>query len=830
MENEFDEEIQKLIDKADEGIALNTEEKRKTKKALGSKILTDLLDSKKENKEEDVSKGNEKELFDEMFGNKPVKYTKALWDAYVTEPEVLSEFVETRLRPDDLGEFIYDLDSFKDAVNDIEITKSTIMNMDQEDSDEANWESAVQEGLSVYHLYQKENEDEKEEENDSDEDDEELRDLFFQILEDHDIDSSLIDRFTEEVSELAEQEEESIDPEYEARMEDPEWVKLVERGSKLMGKGGRMTTRNREAALARLLVGNSDQEKLQNLLSDVGTYLQDTEVGVYQFADEVLDSIKELEKRYRQELKNLTATKTSAETWKLRIAHLEERISVLSDKDYDPQNVAAWLRKLELLDKEKLARQKLVALLRAENDDDETKKLTQDAEKSRAKGSVIAAEIRLAFIEMEMNKKNQTVDRMDSLLLEEAEWQGKLKEAREKRDILMRDTVFPHEKNVVVEKSYLSYGDKMTAVEDELRRPDKAKAMAKLFHAGHDPIRILNKIIRVRTEDLRILGRFTEDKAWMSLAMAVKPTTSEMAVQLLSASRNIVVFVGSAASHTIPRNDILERIRKKFPTLGSLKAAVESSLNKKSSNTPIRNMASAFLSKMNETPHSCHKFLSSLDNNGQLLRVYTENVDALEAEQKLSSVCFVNGHLGKMKCRNCQVVVEMIPLLRDQIKTSSLLELPCPKCGQKTLHPDFLRVKGDVEKRNEVMDLALGRKLAPESEDVSRAAGDLACADLILILGTPMKSYPFDAMLKQLPAGVHKIWICPKTVEVLPEIPFTQYLIGKPGSVCDYLFKKMREASVESGVIEGEHGNEAHFVDEGEYHGSQWPFPFESLF
>jgi NAD-dependent SIR2 family protein deacetylase len=79
-----------------------------------------------------------------------------------------------------------------------------------------------------------------------------------------------------------------------------------------------------------------------------------------------------------------------------------------------------------------------------------------------------------------------------------------------------------------------------------------------------------------------------------------------------------------------------------------------------------------------------HKFLNHLKDKGKLLRVYTQNIDDLDARAGLSvgfekhhNVVQLHGDIGTVKCTNCRFTSIFDADVQKRFKS---FDISCPKC------------------------------------------------------------------------------------------------------------------------------------------------------
>jgi len=167
------------------------------------------------------------------------------------------------------------------------------------------------------------------------------------------------------------------------------------------------------------------------------------------------------------------------------------------------------------------------------------------------------------------------------------------------------------------------------------------------------------------------------------------------------------------------------------------------------------------LNKAKITP--THRFVKDLDNQGKLLRCYTQNIDSLERRLKLSTditdkknakIVQLHGDMDRVVCTLCQETFEFTNEHKKIFKEGN--SVPCPSCQSKStireltgkraiavgsLRPNIVlynehHINGDL-----INDFA--------SYDISKKP------DLLIVIGTSLKVYGIKNLVKRLANVVH---------------------------------------------------------------------------
>jgi len=167
------------------------------------------------------------------------------------------------------------------------------------------------------------------------------------------------------------------------------------------------------------------------------------------------------------------------------------------------------------------------------------------------------------------------------------------------------------------------------------------------------------------------------------------------------------------------------------------------------------------LNKAKITP--THRFVKDLDNQGKLLRCYTQNIDSLERKLELSTditdkknakIVQLHGDMDRVVCTLCQETFEFTNDHKAKFKEGN--SVPCPSCQSKSnireltgkraisvgsLRPNIVlynehHINGDL-----INDFA--------NYDMSRKP------DLLIVIGTSLKVYGIKNLVKRLAQVVH---------------------------------------------------------------------------
>ncbi|KAJ7573157.1 DHS-like NAD/FAD-binding domain-containing protein, partial [Mycena floridula] len=137
-------------------------------------------------------------------------------------------------------------------------------------------------------------------------------------------------------------------------------------------------------------------------------------------------------------------------------------------------------------------------------------------------------------------------------------------------------------------------------------------------------------------------------------------------------------------------------------------------------------------------PSAFHEMMLSVYRQGRLLRVYTQNIDGLEAKVGLTEDCCIqlHGSLQRLRCRNGHTFPA------TNFPSLSATTLPsCPECAR----PDPVRRNPRPRrKHNPVLldyDIVMyGDQSRDAAELGAMLSADLADTDLLVIVGTSLST------------------------------------------------------------------------------------------
>ncbi|KAF7308536.1 Deacetylase sirtuin-type domain-containing protein [Mycena chlorophos] len=247
--------------------------------------------------------------------------------------------------------------------------------------------------------------------------------------------------------------------------------------------------------------------------------------------------------------------------------------------------------------------------------------------------------------------------------------------------------------------------------------------------------------------------------------------TVEDAVRLIRDSRRILILTGAGISVSCGIPDF----RSQDGIYASLRQNGQYDLDDPQQMFDIsyfrENPAGTQIYPSNFTPSPSHRFIKLVENKGQLLRNYTQNIDTLETLAGVTQVLQCHGSFATASCLSCrrQVTGTEIEaeILAQVVPLCSVCNVPQPESKPKK------KRKGKAEWESDDDDEADGPAYPPwimkpnitffgeklsDHFDQSLAA-DRNEVDLLLVIGTSLKVAPVADILAHLPHSVPQILI-----------------------------------------------------------------------
>ncbi|KAJ2962539.1 hypothetical protein NQZ79_g2295 [Umbelopsis isabellina] len=239
------------------------------------------------------------------------------------------------------------------------------------------------------------------------------------------------------------------------------------------------------------------------------------------------------------------------------------------------------------------------------------------------------------------------------------------------------------------------------------------------------------------------------------------PLLFDLAKYIAKSKRALVITgAGISCSSGIPdfrsTNGLYDLVKAKHPNVVVKgRDLFDATLFKEESTTRVFYTFMAELKTLisSAVPTPTHSFIRQLQDNGQLLRCYTQNIDCLEELVDLP-VVQLHGSMNKVKCTVCTASYGFSTDHQQQFRDGN--PPPCPKCqdlfderqrlGKRSLATGTLRP--DIVLYNE--DHPLGESIGEmQFTDLKKRP------DLMIVMGTSLKIPALKKFIKQAARVVH---------------------------------------------------------------------------
>ncbi|KAI0272734.1 DHS-like NAD/FAD-binding domain-containing protein [Gloeopeniophorella convolvens] len=282
-------------------------------------------------------------------------------------------------------------------------------------------------------------------------------------------------------------------------------------------------------------------------------------------------------------------------------------------------------------------------------------------------------------------------------------------------------------------------------------------------------------------------------------------STIQDAVELISSSRRILILSGAGISVSCGIPDF----RSRNGLYATLKEKGEYDLDDPQQMfdiTYFKENPSVFYSfaqqiyPSNFIPSPCHRFIKLIEDNGQLLRNYTQNIDTLETVVGVRNVLQCHGSFATASCLECRVRVAGSVIEREIMQGQVPLCKACSDSGNTAKKPrKGRRKRGKRQDSEDEEDEPLfppwimkpditffGEKLTDTFE--ASLELDRGEADLLLVIGTSLKVAPVSDIITHLPHSVPQILINKTPVKhINPDI----ILLGDADRIIEHLCEKL---------------------------------------
>ncbi|XP_014673566.1 PREDICTED: NAD-dependent protein deacetylase sirtuin-1-like [Priapulus caudatus] len=239
--------------------------------------------------------------------------------------------------------------------------------------------------------------------------------------------------------------------------------------------------------------------------------------------------------------------------------------------------------------------------------------------------------------------------------------------------------------------------------------------------------------------------------------------TIDDVVQLIRSSRSIVVLTGAGVSVScgIPdfrsRDGIYARLSIDFPDLPDPQAMFDIHYFRRDPRPFFKFAKEIYPGQFQ--PSACHRFIRRLEEHGQLLRNYTQNIDTLEQVAGITKVIQCHGSFNTATCMNCKRKVKA-----DEIKPD-VMNQTIPRCTTCPADAPHAIMKPDI--------VFFGEGLSDEFH--ATMAEDKNECDLLIVIGSSLKVRPVALIPSSISQEVPQVLI---NREPLPHINFDVELLG----------------------------------------------------
>ncbi|KRY10869.1 NAD-dependent protein deacetylase sirtuin-1, partial [Trichinella patagoniensis] len=288
-----------------------------------------------------------------------------------------------------------------------------------------------------------------------------------------------------------------------------------------------------------------------------------------------------------------------------------------------------------------------------------------------------------------------------------------------------------------------------------------------------------NSIANDGTVDERLLDRAGMVLLRPELSLQnIHGSPIELAVRLIQQSRKIMVLVGAGMSVSCgisdfrSANGIYARLRRLHPELPDPTAVFDIDYFYENPKPFFSFVKELFPG--NYRPSLSHRFLKCLEDEGKLLRVYTQNVDTLEKQVGLHKVVYCHGSFDTATCMECGFKVDCEEI-RDAVFNEAIPT--CRNCAQ-------IGLRGVMKP-----DIVFFGESLPRTFYESVAA-DQSQVDLLIVIGSSLKVRPVSFIPRALQASVPLILINRETLNLF----FDVELLGDSDVICEELCSRLSES------------------------------------
>jgi len=302
-------------------------------------------------------------------------------------------------------------------------------------------------------------------------------------------------------------------------------------------------------------------------------------------------------------------------------------------------------------------------------------------------------------------------------------------------------------------------------------------------------------------------------------------TSIDHVVKLLKTSKNILIVTGAGVSVScgIPdfrsRDGVYAKLSVDYPDLPDPSAMFDIDFFIQNP-MPFFDFAGQ-LWPGNYTPSSTHKFIARLDQNNQLLRNFTQNIDTLEQVAGIKNVVQCHGSFAMATCMKCKKKYDA-----DDIKERVMKkEIPYCDCSDERFtpfvylsnlgeNPTIEEIEVDSEQRyqekikwkNQVLPIIkpdivfFGESLSDDFHKQIELDKDKA--DLLIVIGSSMKVRPVSLIPTAVDESVPQILINRERLK--GDLKFDVELLGDGDDIINELVNRLDNGCENAKITETE--------------------------
>ncbi|XP_056088621.1 NAD-dependent protein deacetylase sirtuin-1 [Rhinichthys klamathensis goyatoka] len=248
--------------------------------------------------------------------------------------------------------------------------------------------------------------------------------------------------------------------------------------------------------------------------------------------------------------------------------------------------------------------------------------------------------------------------------------------------------------------------------------------------------------------------------------------TLEDVVRLLNERKKVLVLTGAGVSVScgIPdfrsRDGIYARLAVDFPDLPDPQAMFDIDYFRRDPRPFFKFAKEIYPGQFQPSP--CHRFISTLDKKGRLLRNYTQNIDTLEQVAGIQKIIQCHGSFATASCLVCKHKVDC-EAVREDIFNQVVPH--CPRCPSDI---PYAIMKPDIVFFGENLPEFFHRAMKQDKDEV----------DLLIVIGSSLKVRPVALIPSSIPHDVPQVLI---NREPLPHLNFDVELLGD----CDVIVNEL---------------------------------------